>query len=66
MDDPQAIRVGDFVRVTAHEFENFRAAVEQVNGADATVRFVIFGRDCGTRSFPMAILERVESLDPSA
>jgi transcription antitermination factor NusG len=55
--------VGDFVRVTADEFENCRATVEAIFGAEATVRFVIFGRDCGTRSFPLRILERVDTLD---
>ena len=56
--------MGDFVRVTADEFENCRATAEAISGAEATVRFVIFGRDCGTRSFPLQILERVDTLDP--
>jgi hypothetical protein len=65
MDETQEpIRVGDFVRVTAHDFLEWRGIIDTVTDAEATVRFVIFGRDCGTRQFPTRILERVETVDP--
>lgn len=62
MDESEPIRVGEFVRVTAVDFLDWRGVVDSVSGAEATVRFTIFGRDCGTRAFSLRVLERVETL----
>jgi transcription antitermination factor NusG len=64
-DPPQGpIKPGDKVRVVSGDFQRCRGVVVAVNAGQATVRFVVFGRDTGTVTFPTSILEPVSSIEP--